>query len=107
MVDNLHIKDRNIRFNLIFEYKDDPKNNIVVNAAKKALSDAFGDDVNVDIEVAEQETVLSKVKHIIRPAHYFTADAVRFYRAVLHVLLFRLAKTGLYQYPTAFRGDQY
>ena len=65
MVDNLHVKDRNIRFNLIFEHKDDPKNNIVVNAAKKALSDAFGDDVNVDIEVAEQETALSKVKHII------------------------------------------
>ena len=65
MVDNLHVKDRNIRFNLIFEHKDDPKNNIVVNAAKKALSDAFGDDVNVDVEVAEQETALSKVKHII------------------------------------------
>ena len=67
MVENLMVKDNDIRFDLIVEKKDDPKNEILVNAANRTLKDVFG-EVNIDIKVKEAETALSKVKHIIAVA---------------------------------------
>ena len=68
MVENLHVKERDIRFDLVVERKDDPKNEILVNAAKRTLCDVFGEDINIDIKVVEEKTALSKVKHIIAVA---------------------------------------
>ncbi len=68
MVDNLHVKDESIMFDLIVEQVDDPKNDILVNAAKRTLTDVFGEGINIDIKVVEEKTALSKVKHIIAVA---------------------------------------
>lgn len=68
MVDNLHVKDYSVSFDLIVEHKDDPKNDIMVNAAKRSLKDVFGEEVNVDIRIVEEKTALSKVSHIIAVA---------------------------------------
>ena len=68
MVDNLMVMGENIRFDLIMERKDDPKNDIVVNAAKRTLTEVFGEGLNIDINVVEEKTALSKVKHIIAVA---------------------------------------
>ena len=68
MVDNLMVMGENIRFDLIMERKDDPKNDIVVNAAKRTLTEVFGEGLNIDINIAEEKTALSKVKHIIAVA---------------------------------------
>ena len=67
MVENLMVNEEGVRFDLIVEHKDDPKNDILVNAAKRTLTEVFG-DIHVDIKVKEQETALSKVKHIIAVA---------------------------------------
>ena len=67
MVENLMVKDNGIRFDLIVEKADDPKNEIMVNAAKRTLTGVFG-EVDIDIKVKEAETALSKVKHIIAVA---------------------------------------
>ena len=67
MVENLMVNEEGVRFDLIVEHKDDPKNDIMVNAAKRTLTGVFG-DINVDIEVKEEQTSLSKVKHIIAVA---------------------------------------
>jgi len=67
MVENLKVNEEGVRFDLIVEHKDDPKNDILVNAAKRTLTEVFG-DIHVDIKVKEQETALSKVKHIIAVA---------------------------------------
>ena len=67
MVENLMVNEEGIRFDLIVEHQDDPKNDIMVNAAKRTLTDVFG-EINIDIKVKEQETALSKVKHIIAVA---------------------------------------
>ena len=67
MVENLMVNEEGIRFDLIVEKKDDPKNEILVNAAHRTLKDVFG-EVNIDIKVKEAETALSKVKHIIAVA---------------------------------------
>ena len=67
MVENLMVNENGIRFDLIVEHKDDPKNEILVNAANRTLKEVFG-DVAIDIKVKEQETALSKVKHIIAVA---------------------------------------
>ena len=64
MVENLMVNEEGVRFDLIVEHKDDPKNEILVNAAKRTLTGVFG-DINIDIKVKEEETSLSKVKHII------------------------------------------
>ena len=64
MVENLMVKDNSIRFDLVVEKADDPKNEILTNAAKRTLTNVFG-DVEVDIKVKEETTALSKVKHII------------------------------------------
>ena len=68
MVDNLMVMGENIRFDLIMERKDDPKNDIVVNAAKRTLTEVFGEGLNIDINIVEEKTALSKVKHIIAVA---------------------------------------
>jgi ATP-binding protein involved in chromosome partitioning len=67
MVENLMVNEEGIRFDLIVEHQDDPKNDIMVNAAMRTLTDVFG-EINIDIKVKEQETSLSKVKHIIAVA---------------------------------------
>ena len=67
MVENLMVNEEGIRFDLIVEHLDDPKNDILVNAAKRTLTGVFG-EVNVDIKVKEETTALSKVKHIIAVA---------------------------------------
>lgn len=67
MVENLMVNETGVRFDLIVEHLDDPKNDIMVNAAKRTLTDVFG-EINVDVKVKEQETSLSKVKHIIAVA---------------------------------------
>ena len=64
MVENLMVNENGVRFDLIVEHKDDPKNEILVNAANRTLKGVFG-EINVDIKVKEEETALSKVKHII------------------------------------------
>ncbi|MCR5645378.1 MAG: Mrp/NBP35 family ATP-binding protein [Bacteroidales bacterium] len=67
MVENLMVNEEGVRFDLIVEHKDDPKNDILVNAAQRTLTEVFG-DIHIDIKVKEQETALSKVKHIIAVA---------------------------------------
>ena len=61
------MNENGIRFDLIVEKADDPKNEILTNAAKRTLTGVFG-DVEVDIKVKEETTALSKVKHIIAVA---------------------------------------
>ena len=67
MVDNLMVKDDAIRFDLVMEHTNDPKNDILVNGAKRTLTEVFG-EVNIEIKVVEEKTALSKVKHIIAVA---------------------------------------
>ena len=67
MVDNLMVKENAIRFDLIMEHANDPKNDILVNGAKRTLTEVFG-DVDIEIKVVEEKTALSKVKHIIAVA---------------------------------------
>ncbi|MBQ0128587.1 MAG: Mrp/NBP35 family ATP-binding protein [bacterium] len=67
MVENLMVGDDGIRFDLVVEHVDDPKNDILVNAANRTLKEVFG-DINIDIKVVEEQTALSKVKHIIAVA---------------------------------------
>lgn len=67
MVDNLMVKENAIRFDLIMEHANDPKNDILVNGAKRTLTEVFG-EVNIEIKVVEEKTALSKVKHIIAVA---------------------------------------
>lgn len=67
MVDNLMVKDDAIRFDLVMEHANDPKNDILVNGAKRTLTEVFG-EVNIEIKVVEEKTALSKVKHIIAVA---------------------------------------
>ena len=67
MVENLMVNESGVRFDLIVEHKDDPKNEILVNAANRTLKGVFG-EIDVDIKVKEEETALSKVKHIIAVA---------------------------------------
>ena len=65
MVENLMVKDNAIRFDLVMEHAHDPKNDILVNGAKRTLTEVFGEDINIEIKVVEEKTALSKVKHII------------------------------------------
>lgn len=67
MVENLMVNENGIRFDLVVEHQDDPKNEIMVNAAKRTLTGVFG-EVDIDIKVKEAMTALSKVKHIIAVA---------------------------------------
>ena len=67
MVENLMVNENGVRFDLVVEKADDPKNEILVNAAKRTLTGVFG-EVEVDIRVKEETTALSKVKHIIAVA---------------------------------------
>ena len=67
MVENLMVMDNQVRFDLVVDQLGDPKNDILVNGAKRTLANVFG-EVEVDIKVKEQETALSKVKHIVAVA---------------------------------------
>ena len=68
MVENLMVKDNAIRFDLVMERANDPKNDILVNGAKRTLTEVFGEDIDIEIKVVEEKTALSKVKHIIAVA---------------------------------------
>ena len=68
MVENLMVKDNAIRFDLVMEHANDPKNDILVNGAKRTLTEVFGEDIDIEIKVVEEKTALSKVKHIIAVA---------------------------------------
>lgn len=68
MVENLMVQERNIRFDLVVEHMDDAKNEILVNAAKRSLTEVFGEGLEIDIKIVEEKTALSKVKHIIAVA---------------------------------------
>ena len=68
MVENLMVKDNAIRFDLVMEHANDSKNDILVNGAKRTLTEVFGEDLEIDIKVVEEKTALSKVKHIIAVA---------------------------------------
>ena len=68
MVENLMVKDNAIRFDLVMEHANDPKNDILVNGAKRTLTEVFGEDLEIEIKVVEEKTALSKVKHIIAVA---------------------------------------
>lgn len=68
MIENLHVDENGIRLDLAVEHPEDPKNEILVNAAKNALANAFGPEINIDIKVVEEKTALSNVKHIIAVA---------------------------------------
>lgn len=68
MVDNLMVKDKAIRFDLVMEQVEDPKNDILVNGAKRTLTEVFGEDIDIEIKVVEMKTALAKVKHIIAVA---------------------------------------
>ena len=50
MVENLMVSESGIRFDLVVEKADDPKNEIMVNAAKRTLTGVFG-EVEIDIKV--------------------------------------------------------
>ena len=67
MVENLMVRDNAIRFDLVMEHANDPKNDILVNGAKRTLTEVFG-DIDIEIKVVEEKTALSKVKHIIAVA---------------------------------------
>ena len=67
MVENLMVKDNAIRFDLVMEHANDSKNDILVNGAKRTLTEVFG-DIDIEIKVVEEKTALSKVKHIIAVA---------------------------------------
>ena len=68
MVENLMVKDNAIRFDLVMEHANDSKNDILVNGAKRTLTEVFGEDLEIEIKVVEEKTALSKVKHIIAVA---------------------------------------
>ena len=68
MVENLMVKDNAIRFDLVMEHANDPKNDILVIGAKRTLTGVFGEDIELEIKVVEEKTALSKVKHIIAVA---------------------------------------
>ncbi len=68
MVDNLMVKEKAIRFDLVMEQVEDPKNDILVNGAKRTLTEVFGEDIDIEIKVVEMKTALAKVKHIIAVA---------------------------------------
>ena len=65
MVENLMVKDNAIRFDLVMEHANDPKNDILVNGAKRTLTEVFGEGIELEIKVVEAKTALSKVKHIV------------------------------------------
>ncbi len=72
MLDELEVKENEISFNLVFPKLDEPAVNIVVNAAAKALREAFGEKINLRItpipEKDKGRGPLAGVKHIIAVA---------------------------------------
>ena len=68
MVENLMVRDNAIRFDLVMEHANDPKNDILVNGVKRTLTEVFGEGIDIEIKVVEEKTALSKVKHIIAVA---------------------------------------
>ena len=64
MVENLMVNEEGVRFDLIVDHQDDPKNEILVNAANRTLKGVFG-EINVDIKVKSAEAALAKVRHIV------------------------------------------
>lgn len=69
MIDELVVSDKGISFRLVFPKLGEPAVNIVINSATKALREAFGEAVKLEITpIAEKEKgrgPLAGVKHII------------------------------------------
>jgi ATP-binding protein involved in chromosome partitioning len=72
MLDELEVAENSIRFRLIFPKLGEASVNIVIGAATKALKDAFGEEVKLEITpIAEKDKgrgPLAGVKHIIAVA---------------------------------------
>ncbi len=72
MLDGLELGEGSISFRLVFPRTDEPAVNIVINSANKALIEAFGEDIRIDIKpVSEKEKgrgPLSGVKYLIAVA---------------------------------------
>ena len=59
MVENLMVRDNGIRFDLVMEHANDPKNDILVNGAKRTLTEVFGE--GIDIEIVGKSTVAANL----------------------------------------------
>ncbi|MCK9451528.1 MAG: Mrp/NBP35 family ATP-binding protein [Bacteroidales bacterium] len=72
MLDELTVSEDTIKFRLVFPKLGEPSVNIVTNSATKALREAFGETVKIEITpIAEKEKgrgPLAGVKHIIAVA---------------------------------------
>ncbi|MDY0076023.1 MAG: P-loop NTPase [Bacteroidales bacterium] len=72
MLDELTVSEDTIKFRLVFPKLGEPSVNIVTNSATKALREAFGETVKIEIKpIAEKEKgrgPLAGVKHIIAVA---------------------------------------
>jgi len=69
MLDELEVSETAIKFRLVFPKLGEPAVNIVSNAATKALHDAFGEEIKIEITpIPEKEKgrgPLAGVKHIV------------------------------------------
>ncbi|MCF8230313.1 MAG: Mrp/NBP35 family ATP-binding protein [Bacteroidales bacterium] len=72
MVHDLKIDGNKISFSLVFPKKVDQSNEIVVNRAKKALKDALGEDLDIEIGIKSEKDIgggpLASIKNIIAVA---------------------------------------
>lgn len=72
MVGNIEIQENNIGFDLVLSKNNEKAQDILINAATKALHDAFGESVNVQITAVQEDSKgapsLNEVKHIIAVA---------------------------------------
>ncbi|MDA3942135.1 MAG: Mrp/NBP35 family ATP-binding protein [Bacteroidetes bacterium] len=72
MLDELEVTEAAIKFRLVFPKLGEPAENIVMNAATKALREAFGEEIKIDITpIAEKDKgrgPLAGVNHIIAVA---------------------------------------
>ena len=69
MVDNIEIKDNDIKVSIVFPKVDDPAVGIVSNSITKTLKEKLGDEINIDVKpISEKDKglgPLSGVKNII------------------------------------------
>lgn len=72
MLDELEVSEKEIKFRLVFPKLGEPAVNIVMNLATKALREAFGEEIAINITpIAEKEKgrgPLAGVKHIVAVA---------------------------------------
>lgn len=66
MVESLEFDANRISFNMCFDNPSEEKNKIVLEAARKALRNTFGNNIDIQINAAmKSDNALSGVKHII------------------------------------------